>query len=121
LTALEESPRPPGAGIETGPSLVQLTGQHAGQVMAMFQDLSALAGPVNVPANGQFTTSAPLGASLRSAARIGPWAVVTLTLHVAGTPGVYTLGLAEATYTALDNQSAPLTPRAPFTITVQGP
>jgi hypothetical protein len=117
---LEQWPRPAGVGIETGRSLLQLSGPHAGEVFASVEDLTLLAGPVSVPAGGGFTTAAPLGGYLRGQEPAGSAVVVTLTLYVVGTPGTYTLGVTEATSTTSDGQPSPLSAGPLLTITVQG-
>jgi hypothetical protein len=120
LAALEQTPRPVGVGIETGRSLVQLIGPHAGKAFAGVESLASAAGAISTPAGGVYITSAPLGGYLRIPQPGGPVTVATLTLDVSGTPGTYTLGLADAACTTSDDQSIPMNPGAVFTITVQG-
>jgi hypothetical protein len=120
LAALEQTPRPTGVGVETGRSLVQLAGPYAGEAFAGVESLASVAGAISTPAGAVYTTSAPLGGYVRIPLPGGPIAVATLTLHVSGTPGTYTLGLVDATYGDTYGQTQTMAAGGLFTITVQG-
>ncbi|MBI4579172.1 MAG: thrombospondin type 3 repeat-containing protein [Planctomycetes bacterium] len=81
--------------------------------------LDALAGPINNPVDAWFTTIAPLGATTAGTMSPGAARVATLTLQVAGVPGVYHLRLTYGTYyTAAQGGSAPMDPGPTFEIRV---
>ncbi|MBI4580551.1 MAG: hypothetical protein HY718_12665 [Planctomycetes bacterium] len=84
--------------------------------------LDALAGPIDNPVDGDFTTIAPLGATTAGTMTPGAARVATLTLQVAGVPGVYHLRLTHGSYySAAQGASAPMTPGPTFEIRVGSP
>jgi hypothetical protein len=119
VAALDQTPRPTGVGVETGRNLAQLTGPYAGEAFAGVESLTSAAGALNVQAGTVYTTAAPLGGYLRIPLADSSATVVTLTLHVSGTPGTYTLGLTDATYGNVEGQTQEMAAGSLFTITVQ--
>ena len=107
-----------GVGFETGRSLAQITGPNAGEVTTLADDLTLLDGPMSTAAGEAFVAAAPVGGCFRTQQALNPSAVVTLTLHVVGTPGTYTLGLTQATYTDTDAQQQDMAVGAALTISV---
>jgi len=81
-----QTPKPAGVCLETGRSILQLTGAVSGDALALNDPLSALAGAVNVPAGGVFTTAGMLSGFVRTPVPPGPLVVATLTLHISGRP-----------------------------------
>jgi subtilisin family serine protease len=111
----------PGRALETGRSLVQITGPNGGEVMNPGNDLAALAGPVSVPAGSVFTTSTSLSGCAKTPAPSGRIVLATLSLQVQGSPGTYTLAVGEnACFIAGNDGGVPLTGPT-FTFTVQAP
>lgn len=102
----------------SGHSLAQI---NIGEVFATVESLSLVSGVIDVPADGAFTAAGSLGGYLKHPLSARPATVATLTLHVTGMPGTYTLGLSEGTYGTAGEQVLQMETGAPFTITVQGP
>jgi hypothetical protein len=93
------------------------SGPVSGDVLGLSDPLSALTGAVNVPASGIFTTTGALSGCIKMLVPAGQMVVATLTLHVAGAPGMYAFGMVEGTcYT--ENGDTIMTTGTPFTITV---
>jgi len=108
----------PGVAVETGRSLVQITGPRGGEVMNPGYDLDALDGPVGIPSVGVLSTTAMLSGSTKWPPPSGQVIVATLTLHVSGRPGTYALSLTGSTCFTTHGETE-MTTGAPFTITVQ--
>jgi hypothetical protein len=110
----------PGAGVETGYDLAQITEPIAGEVMTLAENLAALHGTINTPAGGAFTTTSVLGGLMKMPLPNGESTVATLTLQVSGAPGTYTVDLGEATYSTPYETDLPMLTGQGFTITMQG-
>ena len=80
--------------------------------------LDAVAGPMNNPVDGSFTSPASLGAATSGAMGTGAARVATLTLQVAGVPGTYHLWLSYGSYSTGDGTSVPMQAGPTFEIRV---
>lgn len=121
ISALSQTPRTPGSGVELGRSLTQITGPVAGEVMSLGDPLSPLNGPVSVPAGGSFTTAAAMSGFLRAPSAGGQVSVATLTLYVVGVPGTYVVSITESYYYSIECEPVELSAGVPFVITIQNP
>ena len=80
--------------------------------------LDAVAGPMNNPVDGSFTSPASLGAATSAAMGNGAARVATLTFQVAGVPGTYHLRLSYGSYSTGDGTSVPMQAGPTFEIRV---
>ena len=84
--------------------------------------LDAIAGPISLPSlvQGLYVTDGSIGGVTGRPLAPGTTVVATLTLQVTGSPGVYTVGLADATciLTAQPDAAVPLADTPVFTVQI---
>ena len=84
--------------------------------------LDALAGPISLPSlvQGLYVTDGSIGGVTGRPLAAGTTVMATLTLQVTGGPGVYTVGLADATciLTAEPDAAVPLADTPVFTVQI---